>query len=222
MKKHSVFSSSQWSKKAKKLAILIPCRDTLFAAHSLAVIEMVKYNTLNDLDTHVFLDASTVLLTQRQNLAEAALSIKSDYILWLDSDIVCPSTTAMRLLNHDEPIVCANYVRRQVPHKGVAYETIGDWQNPLPFEVEDTLVPIEGIGMGCMLMRTSILEELERPFFEFTYSPESNDFLGEDMYFCTKIREAGYEIYVDTVISQELYHLGTYGFSVKDLQKIKN
>lgn len=221
MKKHSVFSSSKWSKKANKLAVLIPCRDTLFAAHALSVIELIKYNTMNDIDTHVIMDASTVLLTQRQNLAQAALDINADYILWLDSDIVCPSTTALRLLNHNEPIVCGNYVRRQVPHKGVAYRTIGDWENPLPFEVQDNLVPIEGIGMGCMLMKTSILKEIEKPYFDFTWTPISNDWLGEDIYFCQKITNAGYTIKVDTMLSQELYHLGTYAFSSKDLKEIK-
>ena len=63
-----------------------------------------------------------------------------------------------------------------------------------------------------MLMRTSILEELERPFFEFTYSPESNDFLGEDMLLCQKMSKAGYTVKIDTVISHELRHLGTFAF----------
>lgn len=218
MKKNSVFSATKWSKKINKLAVLIPCRDTLFSAHALSVMELVKFNTMNDIDTHVIMDASTVLLTQRQNLAQAALDIKSDYMLWLDSDIVCPSTTALRLLSHNEPIVCANYVRRQVPHKGVAYEKIGDWENPLPFDVQDDLVSIEGIGMGCMLMKTDVLENLDLPYFDFTWTPVSNDWLGEDIYFCQKIKEAGYDIKVDTILSQELFHLGTYAFSHRDLK----
>lgn len=217
MKKKSVFASSKWSK-VDKLAVLIPCRDQLYAAHALSVIELVKHNSMNEIDTHVIMDASTILLTQRQNLAQAALDLGADYMLWLDSDIVCPSTTAMRLISHNEPIVAANYVRRQRPHKGVAYETIGDWENPLDFDVDDELVPIEGIGMGCMLMKTSILEEIEKPWFEFQWTPSSNDFLGEDMYLCQKITAAGYTIKVDTLLSQELYHLGTYAFSQNDLK----
>lgn len=217
MKKKSVFSSSKWSNKIEKLAVLIPCRDTLHSAHALSLAEMVKFNTMNDLDTHVFMDASTILLTQRERLATEAVNIGADYMLWIDSDIAFPSTTAMRLLAHNEPVVAANYVRRQFPCKGVAYETIGDWENPLPFEVYDDLVEVEGIGMGCMLIKTSIFEEMSKPWFEFQWTPASNDFLGEDMYLCQKIAAAGYSIKVDTQLSQDLRHLGTYGFGPNDL-----
>jgi len=207
MKKQSVFSSSSWSSKKGKLAVLIPCRDTLHSAHALALAELVKFNTMNDIDTHVFMDASTILLTQRERLATEAVNLGADYMLWLDSDMVFPATTAVRLMKHNEPVVAANYVRRQKPYKGVAYETIGDWQNPLPFDVQDELVPIEGIGMGCMLIKTGIFQELSKPWFDFQWSPESNDFLGEDMYLCQKINAAGYTIKVDTSLSQEMHHL---------------
>ena len=160
MTKKSVFSSSKWSSKKGKLAVCIPCRDTLHSAHALSLAEMVKFNTMNDIDTHVFMDASTILLTQRERLATEAVNLGADYILWLDSDMVFPATTAVRLMSHNEPIVAANYIRRQVPHKGVAYGTIGDWENPLPFEVFDELVEVEGIGMGCILMKTKIFTEI--------------------------------------------------------------
>jgi hypothetical protein len=210
--KKSVFASSQWTLKKSKLAVLIPCRDMLHSAHAHCLASMVKLNTSNGLDTHIVMDSSTVLLTQRQRLAVEAQNIGAEYMLWLDSDISFPATTALRLLAHNEPVVAANYVRRQLPAKGVAYPKIGDWQNPLPFEPADKLMPVEGIGMGCMLVKTSILDEIEKPWFEFHYTPESNDHLGEDMDFCMKISNAGYTIKVDTNLSMELRHLGTWAF----------
>lgn len=212
MKKGSVFSSTKWSIKKNKLAVCIPCRDTLHSAHAMSLAELVKFNTMNEIDTHVFMDASTILLTQRERLATMALECDAEYILWLDSDIVFPATTAARLLSHNEPIVAANYIRRQRPFKGVAYEKIGDWENPLPFDIEDELVSVEGIGMGCMLVKTDIFQQITKPWFEFGWSPESNDFLGEDMLLCQKINSLGYEIKVDTQLSQELRHLGTWAF----------
>jgi hypothetical protein len=213
MKNKSVFSSSSWSNKKGKLAVLIPCRDTLHSAHALALTELVKFNTMNNIDTHVFMDASTILLTQRERLATAAVELGAEYALWLDSDMVFPSTTAVRLMSHNEPVVAANYVRRQKPYKGVAYKTIGDWENPLSFDVQDELVPVAGIGMGCILTKVSIFKELSKPWFDFQWSPESNDFLGEDMYLCQKIANAGYTVKVDTVLSQEMHHLGTFAFN---------
>ena len=214
MKNKSVFSSSSWSSKKGKLAVLIPCRDTLHSAHALALAELVKFNTMNNIDTHVFMDASTILLTQREKLATAAVELGAEHMLWLDSDMVFPATTAVRLMSHDESVVAANYVRRQKPYKGVAYENIGDWQRPLSFDVEDDLVPVEGIGMGCMLIKTSVFNQLSKPWFDFQWSPESNDFLGEDMYLCQKMNAAGYTVKVDTALSREMHHLGTYAFNV--------
>jgi len=208
----NVFSASKWSLKKNKLAVLVPCRDMLHAGFSKCLVELVKLNTMNGLDTHVVYDASTVLLTQRARLAAEAQAIGAEYMLRLDSDMIFPATTALRLLAHNEPVVACNYIRRQLPAKGVAYETIGDWENPLPFEPRDKLVPVEGIGMGCMLVKTSILQEIPKPWFEFHWTEESNDHLGEDMDFCMKMADAGYTVKIDTNLSMEMRHLGTWAF----------
>lgn len=215
MKNKSVFSTSSWSTKKSKLAVLIPCRDTLHSAHALALAELVKFNTMNNIDTHVFMDASTILLTQRERLATQAVGLNADYMLWLDSDMVFPATTAVRLLAHNEPVVAGNYIRRQKPYKGVAYKKIGDWEKPLSFDIQDELVSVAGVGMGCLLIKTDIFKELSKPWFDFQWTPSSNDFLGEDMYLCQKITAAGYSIKIDTMISQELHHLGTFAFNAE-------
>ena len=212
MKKNSVFNTSQWTLKKSKRAVLLPVRDTMHSATALCLTELVKLNIMNGIETHVIMDASTVLLTQRERLALEAKNVGAEYMLWIDSDMVFPATTALRLLAHNESVVAANYVRRQLPAKGVAYEAIGEWQNPLSFEPRDTLVPIAGIGMGCFMMKTSILDELPRPWFDFEWTPEHNDWLGEDMRLCQKITKAGYTIKVDTALSTELRHLGTWAF----------
>ena len=215
MKNKSVFSTSSWSTKKSKLAVLIPCRDTLHSAHALALAELVKFNTMNNIDTHVFMDASTILLTQRERLATNAVGLNADYMLWLDSDMVFPATTAVRLLAHNELVVAGNYIRRQKPYKGVAYKKIGDWEKPLSFDIQDELVSVAGVGMGCLLIKTDIFKELSKPWFDFQWTPSSNDFLGEDMYLCQKITAAGYSIKIDTMISQELHHLGTFAFNAE-------
>lgn len=218
MKRGSVFTSTHWEIKQKKLAVCIPCRDTLHSAHALNLVELVKFNTMNGIDTHVFMDASTVLLSQRERLAEMAIDLDSEYMLWLDSDIVFPATTAVRLLAHNKDIVAGNYVKRQPPFKGVAYEKIGDWQNPLSFDIQDNLVKIEGIGLGCVLMKTKLFLDLPKPWFEFQYNADTNDVLGEDMVLWQKLLKKNYEIFVDTQLSQELRHLGTYGFGPDNLK----
>lgn len=212
MKKKSVFSTTSWTNKKGKLAVCIPVRDTIHSAHALCLTEMMKLNTLNNIDTHIFMDASTILLTQRQRLASMAVELGSEYTLWLDSDITFPASISMRLMAHKEDVVACNYIRRQLPAKGVAYEVIGDWEHPLDFNMYDDLIEVQGVGMGCMLMKTEIFNEIPKPWFEFGWTPESNDFLGEDMLLCQKMSKAGYTVKIDTVISHELRHLGTFAF----------
>jgi hypothetical protein len=61
-------------------------------------------------------------------------------------------------------------------------------------------------------MKTSILSEMPQPWFEFKWTPESNDHLGEDMILCQKMTALGHKIKVDTQLSMEMRHLGTMAF----------
>jgi hypothetical protein len=173
---------------------------------------MVKTNTQLGIDTHVIMDGSTILPNQRSNLAKAALDINADYMLWLDSDMVFPSTAASRLLSHDKPIVAANYMKRGNPLTTVAYKKNGDWDSWLPLESSEKLVKVEGIGMGCVLMKSTIFEDMEKPWFEFTYNETSQDFMGEDFFMFTKARNMGYDVLVDMNLSRQIRHLGTWAF----------
>jgi hypothetical protein len=217
MTTQSVFSSSKWSVKKSKLAVCIPTRDTLHSAHAMCLLELVKFNTMHNIDTHVFMNASTVLLTQRERLATSAIELDSEYVLWLDSDMTFPATTAVRLLAHNEPVVAANYVTRSMPLKGVAYTSNGDWSSWLSFEKTESLAEVERVGMGCFLMKTELFSKLSKPWFEFKWNPESNDYSGEDFILCQKLLDAGYKIKVDTALSHDIRHLGTYGFGPGDL-----
>lgn len=212
MKSSNVFSSNPWHIKKQKLAVLVPCRDLLHSYHALSLIELTKLNTMQNIDTQVFMNTSTILLTQREHLADQALEYNAEYILWLDSDIYCPSSIAIKLLSYNIDVIACNYVRRQLPPKGVAYEKMYGWDKPLDFQPRDSLVEVEGIGLGCFLMKTEIFRKLKKPWFEFKHCSETNDWLGEDMVLCEKIRSLGYKIMVDVNLSNDIRHLGTWAF----------
>jgi hypothetical protein len=206
----NIFDTSAWRGHNKKLLIAVPCRDMVHSLFTMSLTELVKTCVLAGLDTHVTYDMSTILLNQRERLADAAIKTKSDYLLWLDSDMMFPSTTALRLIGHDKDVVAANYMKRSVPLTSVAYPTVNDWDNWLPLESQAELEPVEGIGMGCMLIKTDILQHIEKPWFEFEYSEGS--WHGEDFYFQRKLREVGYTIYVDMNLSRQVRHIGQWAF----------
>jgi hypothetical protein len=206
----NIFDASAWRKHSTKLIILVPCRDTVHALFTMSLTELVKTCVLTGIDVHVTYDMSTILLNQREKLADKAVEIKADYLLWLDSDMMFPSTTALRLMGHNKDIVAANYMKRSVPLTTVAYPTINDWDNWLPLESQQELEPVEGIGMGCMLMKTSVLHDIQKPWFEFEYHDGS--WHGEDFYFQKKLRDAGHQILVDMNLSRQVRHIGQWAF----------
>jgi hypothetical protein len=71
------------------------------------------------------------------------------------------STTALRLLEHNKDIVACNYMRRSKPLKTVAYTNLNDWNSWVPMEPQNELVKVQGVGMGCMLMKVDMFDKLE-------------------------------------------------------------
>ena len=206
MKKKSVFSTSKWSSKKGKLAVCIPCRDTLHSAHAMSLVELVKFNTMNDIDTHVFMDASTILLTQRERLATMALQSGSEHILWLDSDMVFPANIVHELLKHDQDMVACNYSTRTQPYRSVAFLETDTFENTL--EKTEGLHTVAAVGLGISLIKSDIFENIDTPYFKFEWSDEYNSYVGEDIYFCQQITSAGYNIYVDASLSNRCAHIG--------------
>lgn len=205
-------NSSIWTHQPVKLSIVVPTRDTVHTAFAFSLSQLIKTTESYGIETFLFFNSGSVLLNQREHLVNSSIEVQSDYILWLDSDMTFPSTTAMRLLSHEKNIVGCNYKKRSNPQTPVAYKNIGDWNSWLPLEEKESLVEVEGVGMGCILTKTDLFKKIKKPYFEFTYNQESDDWLGEDFNLFSKFRNIGENIYIDTELSREIGHLGIYRF----------
>ncbi len=210
--KKSIRKSSMWDTKQVKLSVLVPTRDTVHSQFSYCLAQLFKTTSELGIETFLFYDSSTILLNQRERLLEQAKKVNSDYVLWIDSDMMFPSTTAVRLLEHNKDIVACNYTKRTKPLKTVAYTNLNEWNSWVPMEPQDELVKVEGVGMGCMLMKLDIFEKIQKPYFEFRYKEDTQDYFGEDFILLGKLREQGYDVYIDTVLSMDIKHLGIYAF----------
>jgi hypothetical protein len=184
----------------------------VYSHFSLSLGNLIKTTTQMGIDVHLFFDASTILINQRENLINQAIAMKSEWVLWLDSDMMFPSTTLLRLLAHKQDIVACNYMKRSFPFKSVAFTNTNDWESWVPLQSEDELITVEAIGMGCVLKKTSIFQKLAKPYFEYTYQPKTEDWGGEDFTLFKKLNKLGYQVKVDTNLSNEIYHIGTYAY----------
>lgn len=208
----SIFKNTIWDGASTSVSILVPTRDTVYSHFAYSLSQLIKTSVQMGIDINVFFNASTILINQREQLIDQAIQIKSEWVLWLDSDMVFPSTTLLRLLSHNQNIVACNYMKRSYPFKTVAFTDIKDWESWVPLQTQDELVTVEAIGMGCVLMKTSLFNQLPKPFFEYTYDNKTKDWVGEDFTLFKKFNDLGYEVKVDTNLSNEIYHIGSYAF----------
>ena len=210
--KNSINNSSVWVAKPIKLAILVPTRDMVHSHFAYSLAQLVKTTSEIGIDTYLYFDSSTILLNQREKLIDEAIKMEADYVLWLDSDMMFPSNVVLKLLAHNKDIVACNYMKRSLPMKTVAYTDLNDWDSWVPMEPQEELVKVKGIGMGCILMKTEVFKKLEKPYFEFRFKEDTKDWFGEDFILQDKIQKVGYEIFVDTILSMEIKHVGIYAY----------
>jgi hypothetical protein len=67
------------------------------------------------------------------------------------------------------------------------------------------LIEVDATGTGCLLFDMDVFLKTDKPWFAF--SVHDNKPVGEDIYFCSKARENGVKIHIDTSI--EVGHLTT-------------
>lgn len=162
----------------------------------------------------VFCVSGSILPDVRHRLVAHALQWQATHILWLDSDMMFPRDTANRLLSHTLPVVAANYVRRNKPHLPTAYDGAA-----LPTRESDAgLAEVEHAGMGVMLTDARVYDILDLPYFHFDVSESGVGLMGEDVWFCRKLRERGVKLFIDQDVSQRIYHIGEQAFHHRDYQ----
>lgn len=142
----------------------------------------------------------------RQALAEAALERGCKYLFFLGDDVVPPPHALRQLIYRMEnvpnvDIVGAVYCAKSDPPEPLVFRGNGegpywDWKLGEFFKVT-------GLGMDCTLIRTSILNKIEKPWFKTIdkdgHVDGSNkvEAWTEDLYFCQKVTESGGQIYCD-------------------------
>lgn len=174
-----------------KILICIPSMEMVAAgfAQSLAMLQKKGH------ETALCFETGSLIYDARNKLAQKAVEMGADYTMWFDSDMIFEPDTMARLLAQDKDIVSGLYFRRSPPYTPVAFKELDiearKWEDQnLPTE----LTKVGGIGFGCVLIKCDVLFEVAAKFG--TWFEPINGF-GEDLAFCWRARECGYDIYLD-------------------------
>lgn len=147
----------------------------------------------------------------REAVAKWAIEHKAKYLFFLDDDVLVPNNGLRRLIyyldnNPEVDLVSGVYVTKTNPEA-----LPPDQPEPLIFGGKrgrpgaywdwklDEMFPIWGCGMGCCLIRVEALADIEPPFFAWEETVDGLDAygMGEDMYFCGKLLDAGKTLMCD-------------------------
>jgi hypothetical protein len=152
---------------------------------------------------------------QRQVLFDHwADKVKTDWLLWVDSDIVLNRDALKKLWQTadkiNRPVVSGVYfiskenegsLMRPFP---VLFNDVSEYQiqylHPLP---EDQVVKIDNAGFGFVLMHKSIIPKIReanpgKGLFMETGDGQDDHFVGEDIIFFRRMRKAGIPLHAHT------------------------
>lgn len=190
-----------------KVFIAVPSMDTIPAlfAQSLALLQ-------RDCDVQIGWEVGSLVYHARNNLARQALKTDADYVLWLDSDMVFAPDTLQRMLkvckDNDIDFLTAVCFRRKPPYTPCLFDRLEKVEKGASYtalmSVPDGLFQVGGCGFAGVLMSSDVLLSVQSKFKGRMFDPM--DGFGEDVSFCWRARQCGYEIWCDSSI--EFGHVG--------------
>lgn len=192
-----------------KIFIAVPSMDTLPAlfCQSLALLQRAG-------DTKIGFEVGSLVYVARNSLARQAIKAEADYVLWLDSDMVFAPDLLQRMLKvcQEEKIdfLTSLCFRRKPPYtpclfdkldllpddKGAAFSAF--------LSVPEGRFKVGGCGFAGVLLSTDVILSVGSKFDGRLFDPLPG--MGEDLSFCWRARQCGYDIWCDSAI--ELGHVG--------------
>lgn len=183
-----------------KTIVAVPCMDQVQTTFVQSLLELKRPGEVK----FAFIMGS-LIYDARNTLALRAIQEDSDYVLWLDSDMVFKPDLLERMLADDKDIVSGLFFRRRPPFSPCLYKTLrADRDDPhknahelLKDYPRDELFEVEGVGLAAVLVKTDVLRAIA--LREGTiFAPLLG--YGEDLSFCIRARDAGYSVWCDSRI----------------------
>lgn len=153
---------------------------------------------------------------QRQALFDKwADEIKTDWLLWVDSDIVLTIDVLKKLWDTADkvarPVVCGVYfiskeneqsVMQPMPALFNEYEdneNLVQYIHPLP---DNQIIPVDNAGLGLTLMHKSCVPKLREVSPDYSLFAEKeglkDKFISEDIVFFRNLKKAGIQVHANT------------------------
>ena len=209
----------------RKLFIAIPAYDgkiNIKTAYNLAAL-MPKAMQFGVAVNMGDVSGCSIITMARNQLVHEFLKSDCTELLFIDSDVIATPDDILRLMAQSggKDITAGAYPRRLKEKKFFADVF---WTEDGGVEMDGSLLRVERVGTGFMLIQRHVLEEMVTAHPEWRYDDKKGDsyavfdfqlkdgyYMGEDYLFCDRATAMGFKVYIDSEIS--LPHIGQMEFT---------
>lgn len=184
-----------------KIGICVPLYNVVPASFFVNFVNRLhEFQTQEKYDVQIYMRASTIVDKARNELVEMALRDKCDYVFFIDSDTLIPGGALDALLAMDVDIASGLYFAKGRPYLPVARVKEGDKHFYLEDFEYNSIYEVQGVGMGCCLIKTSVFDGMEFPYFKLEWRKHDGvDYqIAEDLYFCDEAIKKGHKVHLNT------------------------
>ncbi len=211
----------------REVSIAIPCAQVVDPKTLQSMMALVNHSATHGIDIrHIGITERALIDDARNVLADTFLKSPTEWMFWMDSDMVFDPDTLVKLFNVAEgkntKMATGIYYQR----KGMNYPCVWSRGEDLEESGEKTglcspksktnkylgtfVIPhkdkkepfkVHAAGFGCVLIHRSVFEVLPRPWFQFL-----KGMCSEDFYFFVNAHDMGFDLWADPTIN--LGHIG--------------
>jgi glycosyltransferase involved in cell wall biosynthesis len=191
----------------KKITIGIPMASDMVHRKFMQSLMSLQYPQGVEADINIV--SGYQLPFSRNRIIQHALDSNSDYVFFVDADMVFQPDVLLKLYAHDLPMVNALAFRRTFP----SYPCIFKWvdANKCYETVEYTngLLEVDATGMACHLIKTEVFRKMKKPYYYYR-----DNLFSSDLTFCENAKKLGYKIMIDTDV--KIGHIGAEQIITED------
>lgn len=206
----------------RHVGIAIPCQDQVDAMFANDLVKAAAYHAFTFPEDNITVSwhQSAFLAESRNVLVKGLIEQGCDYVIFLDTDMRFPQTLFDDLMKHDLPVVAANCAKRRRPISATARKENPEDPSrldPVWPEQKEGIERIAVVGTAVMCIRADVFFQIEYPWFHTPWHEEDQRFVGEDLFLCAQLKNAGIPLHIDHAVSWAVRHIGSYEYGMNDV-----
>ena len=209
-----------------KLLIAVPTYDYMHFRFVECFTKLIKRLDEDEINYEVAFQGGTLVYVGRDKLAKKAIEGGFTHVLWLDSDMIFTEDLLDDLMFSGKDFVTGIAHGRRPPHASCIFKEVWPFVNRWEgHDYPSGAFKIGGCGFACVLIKTEIIKAVYKKNGTAFFPMRE---LGEDLAFCKRARELGYEIWAEpTVWLGHIGHItvypeyqGTYENSIEGFKEV--